>query len=198
MLVKDARRRSNPLARDFPEHCLLVVAGGSCVLVHVFSSVLTRQTRKREEEQKNEFLSPVRGGGGGGGGGGGNDDHRKTMTNTDLVIEEKRFARLRTRYNIVYVLATFGDWIQGGVFILALYREHGFTMQSIGFIFVLGYASSAFLGTIVASLGDRYGHKVNCVLYGLNTRLCAWLAVGSDRFVVFRESFRGDLLLFVV
>ena len=158
MLVKDASAFES-LARDFLEHCLLVVAGGSCVLVHVFSSVLTRQTRKREEEQKNEFLSPVRGGGGGGG----NDDHRKTMTNTDLVIEEKRFARLRTRYNIVYVFATFGDWIQGA-YLYALYREHGFTMQSIGFIFVLGYASSAFLGTIVASFGDRYGHKVNCVL----------------------------------
>ena len=39
-------------------------------------------------------------------------------------------------------------------------------MSSIGFIFILGYASSAFLGTIVASMGDKYGHKINCVLYG--------------------------------
>jgi len=191
MLVKDASAFES-LARDFPEHCLLVVAGGSCVLVHVFSSVLTRQTRKREEEQKNEFLSPVRGGGGGGGGGG-NDDHRKTMTNTDLVIEEKRFARLRTRYNIVYVFATFGDWIQGA-YLYALYREHGFTMQSIGFIFVLGYASSAFLGTIVASLGDRYGHKVNCVLYGFAYAfVCVVSSRRSDAFSLYFARVLGGI-----
>ena len=187
MLVKDASAFES-LARDFPEHCLLVVAGGSCVLVHVFSSVLTRQTRKREEEQKNEFLSPVRGGGGGG-----NDDHRKTMTNTDLVIEEKRFARLRTRYNIVYVFATFGDWIQGA-YLYALYREHGFTMQSIGFIFVLGYASSAFLGTIVASLGDRYGHKVNCVLYGFAYAfVCVVSSRRSDAFSLYFARVLGGI-----
>ena len=189
MLVKDASAFES-LARDFPEHCLLVVAGGSCVLVHVFSSALTRQTRKREEEQKNEFLSPVRGGGGGGGG---NDDHRKTMTNTDLVIEEKRFARLRTRYNIVYVFATFGDWIQGA-YLYALYREHGFTMQSIGFIFVLGYASSAFLGTIVASLGDRYGHKVNCVLYGFAYAfVCVVSSRRSDAFSLYFARVLGGI-----
>ena len=188
MLVKDASAFES-LARDFPEHCLLVVAGGSCVLVHVFSSVLTRQTRKREEEQMNEFLSPVRGGGGGGG----NDDHRKTMTNTDLVIEEKRFARLRTRYNIVYVFATFGDWIQGA-YLYALYREHGFTMQSIGFIFVLGYASSAFLGTIVASLGDRYGHKVNCVLYGFAYAfVCVVSSRRSDAFSLYFARVLGGI-----
>ena len=188
MLVKDASAFES-LARDFPEHCLLVVAGGSCVLVHVFSSVLTRQTRKREEEQKNEFLSPVRGGGGGGG----NDVHRKTMTNTDLVIEEKRFARLRTRYNIVYVFATFGDWIQGA-YLYALYREHGFTMQSIGFIFVLGYASSAFLGTIVASLGDRYGHKVNCVLYGFAYAfVCVVSSRRSDAFSLYFARVLGGI-----
>ena len=188
MLVKDASAFES-LARDFPEHCLLVIAGGSCVLVHVFSSVLTRQTRKREEEQKNEFLSPVRGGGGGGG----NDDHRKTMTNTDLVIEEKRFARLRTRYNIVYVFATFGDWIQGA-YLYALYREHGFTMQSIGFIFVLGYASSAFLGTIVASLGDRYGHKVNCVLYGFAYAfVCVVSSRRSDAFSLYFARVLGGI-----
>ena len=86
-----------------------------------------------------------------------------------------------------------------GAYLYALYREHGFTMQSIGFIFVLGYASSAFLGTIVASLGDRYGHKVNCVLYGFAYAfVCVVSSRRSDAAVVFRESFRGDLLLFVV
>lgn len=115
------------------------------------------------------------------------------MTNTDLVIEEKRFARLRTRYNIVYVFATFGDWIQGA-YLYALYREHGFTMQSIGFIFVLGYASSAFLGTIVASLGDRYGHKVNCVLYGFAYAfVCVVSSRRSDAFSLYFARVLGGI-----
>ena len=67
--------------------------------------------------------------------------------------EHASFQRLRRRYNAVYVLGTFGDWIQGA-YLYALYREHGFGMADIGYIFVLGYASSAFLGTYVASLGD--------------------------------------------
>ena len=174
------------LARDFPEHCLLVVAGGSCLLVHVFSRVLLRQTtttttsgrRKREEQQSSgkEFLSPVRGG-----------------MNDLAWIEEKRFSRLRTRYNIVYVFATFGDWIQGA-YLYALYREHGFTMQSIGFIFVLGYASSAFLGTIVASLGDRYGHKVNCVLYGFAYAfVCVVSSRRSDAFSLYFARVLGGI-----
>lgn len=174
LVLKETPSTFETLARDFPEHCLLVVAGGSCLFVHVFSRVLmssggSRSSsggRKREEHQSTtkEFLSPVRGGGGG-------------SNDLATTIEEKRFSRLRTRYNIVYVFATFGDWIQGA-YLYALYREHGFTMQSIGFIFVLGYASSAFLGTIVASLGDRYGHKVNCVLYGF---AYAFVCVVSSR-----------------
>ena len=170
-VLKETPSTFETLARDFPEHCLLVVAGGSCLFVHVFSRVLMNSRsssggRKREEHQSTtkEFLSPARGGGGG-------------SNDLATTIEEKRFSRLRTRYNIVYVFATFGDWIQGA-YLYALYREHGFTMQSIGFIFVLGYASSAFLGTIVASLGDRYGHKVNCVLYGF---AYAFVCVVSSR-----------------
>ena len=169
-VLKETPSTFETLARDFPEHCLLVVAGGSCLFVHVFSRVLMNSRsssggRKREEHQSSttkEFLSPVRGGG---------------SNDLATTIEEKRFSRLRTRYNIVYVFATFGDWIQGA-YLYALYREPGFTMQSIGFIFVLGYASSAFLGTIVASLGDRYGHKVNCVLYGF---AYAFVCVVSSR-----------------
>jgi hypothetical protein len=122
-VLKETPSTFETLARDFPEHCLLVVAGGSCLFVHVFSRVLMNSRsssggRKREEHQSSttkEFLSPVRGGG---------------SNDLATTIEEKRFSRLRTRYNIVYVFATFGDWIQGA-YLYALYREHGFTMQSI-------------------------------------------------------------------
>ena len=77
------------------------------------------------------------------------------------------FQRLRRRYNAVYALGTFGDWIQGA-YLYALYREHGFEMADIGYIFVLGYFASATLGTYVASLGDEHGHRKLVMLYGVS------------------------------
>jgi len=96
MLVLKETSTFETLARDFPEHCLLVVAGGSCLFVHVFSRVLMSSGggrsssggRKREVHQSTtkEFLSPVRGGGG-------------ESNDLATTIEEKRFSRLRTWYN---------------------------------------------------------------------------------------------------
>lgn len=77
------------------------------------------------------------------------------------------FQRLRRRYNAVYALGTFGDWIQGA-YLYALYREHGFEMANIGYIFVLGYFASATLGTYVAALGDQHGHRKLVMLYGVS------------------------------
>ena len=77
------------------------------------------------------------------------------------------FVRLRRRYNTVYALGTFGDWIQGA-YLYALYREHGFEMANIGYIFVLGYFASATLGTYVAALGDQHGHRKLVILYGVS------------------------------
>jgi len=96
MLVLKETSTFETLARDFPEHCLLVVAGGSCLFVHVFSRVLMSSGggrsssggKKREVHQSTtkEFLSPVRGGGG-------------ESNDLATTIEEKRFSRLRTWYN---------------------------------------------------------------------------------------------------
>ena len=77
------------------------------------------------------------------------------------------FQRLRRQYNAVYALGTFGDWIQGA-YLYALYREHGFEMANIGYIFVLGYFASATLGTYVAALGDQHGHRKLVMLYGVS------------------------------
>ena len=89
------------------------------------------------------------------------------------------FQRLRRRYNIVYTLGTFGDWIQGA-YLYALYREHGFDMADIGYIFVLGYFASATVGTYVASLGDVHGHRRLVMLYGTLYGVACVLMRSSD------------------
>ena len=50
--------------------------------------------------------------------------------------EEAIYLKLRNRYLSVYMLATFGDWIQGG-YLYALYAEYGYSMHQIALIFVV-------------------------------------------------------------
>ena len=50
--------------------------------------------------------------------------------------EEATYLKLRNRYLSVYMLATFGDWIQGG-YLYALYAEYGYSMHQIAMIFVV-------------------------------------------------------------
>ena len=89
------------------------------------------------------------------------------------------FRRLRRRYNIVYGLGTFGDWIQGA-YLYALYSEHGYDMAAIGYIFVLGYFASASVGTYVSSLGDRYGYRRFVILYGVTYGVACLLMRSSN------------------
>ncbi len=54
----------------------------------------------------------------------------------------------------------------------ALYHHYKFSIGQIGQLFIAGFGSSLLFGTIVGSLADRYGRKLNCiifvVLYGLS------------------------------
>ena len=54
----------------------------------------------------------------------------------EQVNEEATYFKLRNRYLSVYILATFGDWIQGG-YLYALYAEYGYSMHEIALIFVV-------------------------------------------------------------
>ena len=67
---------------------------------------------------------------------------------------ELYYRLLRYMFLCVYIPATLGDWIQGP-YLYALYSNYGFGMQEIGYIFVMGYLSSAIFGTYVGVLGDK-------------------------------------------
>jgi len=62
------------------------------------------------------------------------------------------YRRLRNRYMLAYSLASFGDWIQGG-YLYALYAGHGYSMEHIAYLFVVGYGSAATLGTYSSAVG---------------------------------------------
>ena len=85
---------------------------------------------------------------------------------------------LTRRYTLVYALGTFGDWIQGA-YLYAAYQRHGLAKREIGYIYILGYAVSATIGTSAAALGDVYGHKALVVTYGLTYALSCMLLRSS-------------------
>jgi MFS family permease len=70
------------------------------------------------------------------------------------------------RYLCVYLLATFGDWLQGPYFYDA-YAEYGFTRPQIQALFVVGFGASGIGGTVVGSLADTFGRKRFAVVYFL-------------------------------
>eukprot|EP00760_Papus_ankaliazontas_P000924 PhM_4_TR10313/c0_g3_i1/m.71338 len=73
-------------------------------------------------------------------------------------------ARMHRSYLVVYTLATFADWLKGP-YVYALYEKYGYNSSQISFLFVCGFFSSLFCGTISAAVSDAYGRKRMCLVY---------------------------------
>ncbi|CEL98527.1 unnamed protein product [Vitrella brassicaformis CCMP3155] len=79
---------------------------------------------------------------------------------------DPKFPRFQVNFLLVYLLAMFADWLQGP-YVYVLYERMGYDMRMIGYLFVVGFASSALAGMAVGDLADRYGRKAWCLLYSL-------------------------------
>ena len=88
------------------------------------------------------------------------------------------YRHVRNKYLAVYLLATFGDWIQGG-YLYALYAEYGYSRWQNALLNIVGYVSAATNGTYVGALGDVRGHRRNCVLFGIVYAASCALAASS-------------------
>lgn len=49
----------------------------------------------------------------------------------------------------------------------ALYKGCGFGSGDIGILFVVGFGSSLIFGTIVGGFADKYGRRLNCLIFAL-------------------------------
>ncbi|CAG5117021.1 unnamed protein product [Candidula unifasciata] len=81
-------------------------------------------------------------------------------------VNDVAFSIFQRTYLTVYLLAMAGDWLQGP-HVYALYESYGMTTDQIDILFVAGFGSSMFVGTIVGSFADKYGRRTNCILYGV-------------------------------
>lgn len=81
------------------------------------------------------------------------------------------FKSFQKSFYVVYLMAMLSDWLQGP-YVYALYEHYGFGVGEIGRLFIAGFGSSMVFGTIIGSLADRFGRKLNClifcVFYGLS------------------------------
>ena len=49
----------------------------------------------------------------------------------------------------------------------ALYQHYKFSIAQIGQLFIVGFGSSMVFGTFVGGLADRYGRKINCLIFAV-------------------------------
>ena len=103
-------------------------------------------------------------------------DHQKGQG--PLYDNEKRiqFNHLRQRYLVIYLLATFSDWLQGP-YVYRLYHEYEFDDSTISKLFLAGFLSSSVFGTVVGHLADRYGRKKLCIIFCLLYAFCCFTKV---------------------
>lgn len=85
---------------------------------------------------------------------------------TGTKVKDASFVKFQTNYLIVYMLAMMGDWLQGP-HVYALYESYNMTKHQIEILFIAGFGSSMFFGTIIGSFADKYGRRFNCILYGV-------------------------------
>jgi len=83
----------------------------------------------------------------------------------------KAFKRFQYTFLTVYLLMFAGDWLQGPT-VYALYSHYGFTRKQNGVLFIAGFGCSMVVGTFAGSMADKYGRRLNCVMYGVVYCIC--------------------------
>jgi len=85
------------------------------------------------------------------------------------------------RYLVILGLVYMGDWLQGS-YLYALYRSYGYTIEQIGWLFVIGFGSSALFGTYIGSAFDKKGRKLGSIAYCILTAFSCLTKLSPDPF----------------
>ena len=74
------------------------------------------------------------------------------------------YAQFRFHYLSVYALVLMSDWLQGA-YSYSLYKSHGHDLDTISYLFIVGFLSSAVCGVVAGSWMDYLGRKKTCLLF---------------------------------
>lgn len=83
------------------------------------------------------------------------------------------FAKFRRQFVGTYLVMMTADWLQGPT-VYTLYKHYGFTHEQNAQLFIAGFGSSMIFGTFAGTLADKYGRRLNCVIYGVSYALCCF------------------------
>jgi MFS transporter, MFS domain-containing protein family, molybdate-anion transporter len=96
------------------------------------------------------------------------------------------FGIFQKQYLSVLSIVLLSDWLQGS-YQYSLYKSYGYSLTEIAHFFILGFSSSALIGTFIGSICDFIGRKNGSLLYCcLNFLSCVtklspqkeWILVG--------------------
>ncbi|CAO3589556.1 unnamed protein product [Absidia cylindrospora] len=115
-------------------------------------------------------------------------NYSNNMKTTEL---QKSFKRFQQSYLMVYLTVMGADWLQGP-YLYTLYTTYGLVFEQIAMLFLTGFLSGAFAGTILGSLADLWGRRTVCLLFCATTiaALCLRL-IGIFPVLVVSHIFSG-------
>lgn len=82
------------------------------------------------------------------------------------IESRKRYTSLLSKYLVVYLMATFSDWLQGP-YVYALYDDYGYSQHDIAVLFVAGFGSSMIFGSFIGGMADWGGRRAFVVLFAI-------------------------------
>ncbi|KAI8382904.1 hypothetical protein BD560DRAFT_204284 [Blakeslea trispora] len=102
--------------------------------------------------------------------------------NSERQVEH--FKAFQVKYLTVYGLVMGADWLQGP-YLYKLYHFYGLELMQIAMLFLTGFVSGAFAGTVVGSLADTWGRKRICLVFCMITIVSLFLRMINDYAVLF-------------
>lgn len=97
---------------------------------------------------------------------------------------DDKYVKLRRSFLIVYLLASFVDWLQGP-YLYLVYISYNYTKVDISFFYIIGFFSSAIFGIIIGNLADKFGRKKLCLIYFLSTiATCLSIIISNNNYTI--------------
>ncbi|GJJ69763.1 MFS transporter, MFS domain-containing protein family, molybdate-anion transporter [Entomortierella parvispora] len=101
------------------------------------------------------------------------------------------FSNFRNNYLAVYLTVMMSDWLQGP-YLYTLYESHGFQIQDIALLFIIGFVSSAVFGTVVANTADVWGRKRMALLFCFTSSTASLIRLsGNFQYLVISHLLSG-------
>ena len=140
------------------------------------------------------------------------DASQNDTNNIQITLAEKTqqkslnfpsFKSFQIKFTITFLLAMFSDWLTGA-HLIQLYNDYikeqdnlklfgKLQINAIAILFIIGFASSAFVSTFIGSIADKFGRKKICLLFCITYAVCALIKHSDNYAALLFARFLGGL-----